>query len=62
MHFGILGIYTKDSAGKLSRTPKCQNPKSKINIDLVAHFFGSEPERVFALPDLELLFIEKFDD
>jgi len=37
-------------------------PKSKINIDLVAHFFGSEPERVFALPDLELLFIEKFDD
>ena len=37
-------------------------PKSKINIDLVAYFFENEPDRVFALPDLELLSIEKFDD
>jgi hypothetical protein len=34
-------------------------PKSKIHIDLLVQFFAANPDQVFALSDLEYLFIEK---
>jgi hypothetical protein len=34
-------------------------PKSKIHTDLLVQFFAANPDQVFALSDLEYLFIEK---
>jgi len=36
-----------------------QMPKSKINFELLTWFFESNPDRVFAPADLELLFIQQ---